>query len=142
MPDPKTPSMSTPTAGDDRPGPGAPDIATSATTTWQAVDAALRPILGSRGVEALYWRSLHLAADRHPWLVAGIDTAEFAMDLEALASAIRGQADAEAAAGSRAVTHEFLHLLVSLVGASLTARLLASIPALSADTPNPKDTPR
>jgi hypothetical protein len=136
------PSMSKPSAGDAGPDPGCPDIAATATATWQAIDSALRPILGGRGVQALYWRSLHLAAADHPWLIRRIETVEEAMDLEALAAAIAGQDAEHGQAGSRAVQLEFLKLLTSLVGASLSARLLASVPAMSADTPNPQDTPR
>jgi hypothetical protein len=134
--------MSKPTAGDARLGPGSPEIAATASSTWQAVDAALRPILGSRGVEALYWRSLQLASAQHPWLVGDTAAVQMHMDLQALATAIGGQADESAQAGSRAVLDHFQHLLVSLVGSSLTARLLASIPAMCADTSNPQDTPR
>lgn len=139
MSDGKEPMPRT-SAGDARLGPGRPDIAASTTATWQAIDRALQPILGRRGVEALYWRSLQLAAGSHPWLVDDSESADGAMDLTALASAVAGQ-DAESAdAGCRALLDHFKDLLVSLVGASLTDRLLATVPATHADTPNPQDT--
>ena len=36
---------------------------------WQAIDSALAPVIGRRGIAALYKRSLHLAARSHPWLL-------------------------------------------------------------------------
>jgi hypothetical protein len=142
VPQPKTPSMSEPTAVTARLDQGGPDTAASTVATWQAVDAALRPILGGRGVAALYWRSLHLAAADHPWLVQDSVAVDPAMDLQTLAAAIGRQSPGEAAAGSRAALDKFHTLLVSLVGTSLTARLLASVPATRADTPKPQDSPR
>lgn len=146
MSDPKTASTTTATtmAAAKAAGPvpdGAP-VAANAATTWRAIAAALRPILGGRGVDALYWRSLHLAAAAEPWLAEGIDSTEAAMDLDALATALAGQPPDRAEAGCRAVLEQFTQLLVSLVGASLTARLLASVPAPCAATPNSQDTPR
>lgn len=117
------------------------DVAAAASATWRAIDAALRPILGARGVEALYWRSLHLAAATQPWLLEAVDPTEAAIDLEALAAALAARPADSAEAGSRMLLDQFEQLLVSLVGASLTARLLATVPAMCADTPTPQDAP-
>lgn len=141
MSDRKPDPMPLALAGADRPGHRRSDASSTATATWQAIDRALRPVLGGRGVDALYWRSLHLAAGSHPWLLAGDEAAEAGMDLVVLATALDGQDAAEAESGSRALLDHFRELLVSLVGASLTARLLVSVPELTIDAQNPQDPP-
>lgn len=139
MSDRKPDPMPLALAGADRPGHPRSDASSTTIATWQAIDRALRPVLGARGVEALYVRSLHLAAGSHPWLHAGDEAAEVAMDLALLATALDGQDAAEAESGSRALLDNFRELLVSLVGASLTARLLVSVPELTIDAQNPQD---
>lgn len=145
MSDPKTASTSTArtTAADEAAGQ-APDgarVAAEAIATWHAIAAALQPIVGVRGVEALYGRSLHLAAEAEPWLVVGVESSDVAMDLQALSDALAGQTLDRAEAGSRAVLDQFNRLLVSLVGAALIARLLADVPAMCADKPIPQEPP-
>lgn len=139
MSDRKPDPMPLALAGTDRPGHGRPDPSATATATWQAIDRALRPVLGSRGVEALYWRSLHLAAASHPWLAPGDEAAGPGMDLAALAATLAGQEAAAAESGGRAMLDHLRQLLVSLVGASLTARLLVSVPELTAGLHDPQD---
>ena len=56
-----------------RGGAGAGQIADTVVAVWRRVDAALLPIVGQRGVAALYKRSLHLANAAHPWLGAPQD---------------------------------------------------------------------
>jgi hypothetical protein len=92
--------------------------------TWQAFEAALTPILGKRGVAALYQRSLHRARASHPWLCDPDETIPATIDLAALQAAIAGRDRESAAAGGRAFLQAFHDLLASLVGPSLTGRLL------------------
>lgn len=100
-------------------------IASAVGSSWKAIDSALSPILGSKGVAALYVRSLHLAGDRHPWL-RNSQGAKGAMDLSQLEAAL-SQQESEAAAAAGGAHLEILYdLLVSLIGASLTRQLLAS----------------
>ncbi|HWH84845.1 MAG TPA: hypothetical protein VNU71_21675 [Burkholderiaceae bacterium] len=90
----------------------------------RAIDAALTPIIGHKGVEALCKRSLHVAARAHPWLASesvGAGTAE------SLVSSLSAQGGVEAATGGAAFLQAFYDLLTSLLGASLTERLLRSI---------------
>ncbi|MDO9286713.1 MAG: hypothetical protein Q7U26_17620 [Aquabacterium sp.] len=92
------------------------------------IDAALTPIIGPRGVMALWQRSLHLTAAAHPWLAA--------LDLLLLAKAV-GQRDAgDAAAAVNALLRAFHELLASLIGESLTERLLRTVwsPSLALPT--------
>jgi hypothetical protein len=49
------------------------------------------------------------------------------MDLAALGAAVAGQPDAEAADGAALLLHTFTEVLASLIGTSLTERLLRSV---------------
>ena len=102
-------------------------IADAALSTWQSIAAALSPIVGQRGVAALYKRSLHLARASRPWLTAAHDDALVVADFRALHAALIQQPPAEAAAGHAALLKTFRDLLTSLIGPSLTERLLRSV---------------
>jgi hypothetical protein len=95
--------------------------------TWQAIEAALAPIIGSKGVAALYQRSLHLTAKTHPWLAGALEPAQGAIDLAALQSVVAQQSDVDAALGSHVLLQTFQQLLGSLIGAALTERLLRDV---------------
>ena len=93
----------------------------------QAIEAALAPIIGLRGVAALHRRSLHLAGRSHSWL-AGLPLSEPASDDAGILKALLSrQTSADAALGGAAFLQAFHGLLSSLVGLSLTERLLRSI---------------
>jgi hypothetical protein len=94
---------------------------------WHEIDQALNPIVGHRGVAALYHRSLKLAAAAHPWLAGAAPGMLAAVDLPALKAALVQQTAAQAAAGGSALFETFHELLASLVGAGLTERLLRSV---------------
>lgn len=114
-------------------------VADAIATVWLEIDQALNPIIGHRGVAALYNRSLKLAAPAHPWLTIGLHDALAAVDLPALKATLSQQAAAEGAAGGIALLHAFHALLASLVGESLTERLLRSVWAHSPGTPPVQD---
>ncbi len=102
-------------------------IADAIVALWQEIDQALHPIIGHRGVAALFNRSLHLAAADYPWLAIGHRGVPAAVDPSALKAALAKQAAAEAAAAGVALFQSFHGLLASMVGASLTDRLLHSV---------------
>lgn len=105
----------------------APHVADATVAAWQAIDAALSPIIGQRGVAALYLRSLHLNRPVHPGLPAATEGLQSSMDTGALKSALAQQDAAGAAAAGGAVLQTFHELLTTLIGPSLTERLLRSI---------------
>ena len=109
------------------PGGDAARIAEAVVSTWQDIDAALGPVIGKGGVAALYGRSLHLSASSHPWLAGLHDGDGSSMDLAVLQSALAQQDGAVAVAGGLAILQTFNELLASLVGASLSDRLLRSV---------------
>lgn len=62
-------------------------IADAIVALWEQLESALAPIIGRRGVAALYKRSLYLAAAAYPWLELREDP-QVAMDLASLKSVI------------------------------------------------------
>lgn len=102
-------------------------VADAVVEVWQEVAVVLAPIIGQRGVAALYRRSLHLTRPAHPWLAATLEDAEAPLDLPALKSVLARQARTEAAAAGSTLLHTLHELLTSLVGPQLTERLLRPV---------------
>ena len=105
----------------------AEQVADTIVAIWLEIDQALHPIIGHRGMAALYNRSLHLTAVGYPWLAIDQPGFPAAVDPSALRSALVQQTAAQVAVGSSALFHAFHELLASLVGTSLTDRLLRSV---------------
>jgi len=119
----------------------AKQIADAVGATWQEIDTALTPIVGPRGVAALYKRSLYLCGATHPWLAGLHEDVQTSVDLAPLKSLLAQQGSADAASGGNALLQTFYQLLGSLVGPSLTERLLRSVWADSSSGLPTKDTP-
>ncbi len=94
---------------------------------WGEVDGALFPIIGRRGVAALYNRSLHLCEAGYPWLSEGHRGGLNAMDTDALRTTLASRTSEAAAQAAAAHFQSFQELLASLVGPRLTERLLGSV---------------
>jgi hypothetical protein len=114
-------------------------VAETILALWQEIDQALTPIVGHRGVAALYNRSLKLTAVAHPWLASASSAVLAAMDPSALKAALLQQTATQAAAGGSALFETFRELLASLVGAALTERLLRSVWTPSSGVPPAQD---
>lgn len=123
-----------------REGADAACVADHVVAVWQQVGDALTPIIGQRGVAALYKRSLFLIAKDHPWLPRLQEADPPAIDVAVLHSALAQQDPGAAAAGGGALLQTFHELLASLVGPSLTGRLLAAAWALPISGPSAQDT--
>lgn len=107
-----------------------PDIAgvvRSIVTIWNEIDASLGPILGKRGVAMLYRRSLFLTGANHGWLPRVGEGQPTALDLAPLQATLMQQGSTVALDGGSALFRTFYELLSSLVGPSLTERLLRPI---------------
>lgn len=102
-------------------------IADAVVAVWLEIDQTLHPIIGHRGVAALYNRSLKLTAAAYPWLAMGHPGLLAAPDPAALKGALMQHTATDAAAGGSALFQTFHELLASLVGASLTERLLSCV---------------
>jgi len=108
-------------------GATAAQVADAVGAIWLEIDHALHPIIGRRGVAALYGRSMKLTAAAYPWMAPGYQSTLFAVDPAALKSALARQTAAEAAAGGSALFQSFHDVISSLIGAALTDRLLRSV---------------
>jgi len=111
-------------------------VAERMVATWHALDDALSPILGPMGVAALYARTVHLSAARHPWMKDAVRSGAPRMDVGDLTRLIATQEVTHASAASATLLRHFCDVLAGLIGPSLTSRLLAGVPA-----PSPSSTP-
>lgn len=118
-------------------GATAPQIARLVERVCHEISLALVPIVGQRGVAALFARSLQLSAKSHPWLSGlsanmgtGMSSGKSADGMpaefnpSALSALIATQPRSEAAVGACHLLQTFFELLAKLVGRSLTERLL------------------
>jgi hypothetical protein len=121
-------------------GADAAQIAEAVVSTWKKIDAALAPIIGKGSVAVLYLRSLHLIDPAHPWLADMHQGVETTIDLAALKSILARQDSETAAAAGGALLQTFYELLASLVGPSLTERLLRSVWENPLSGPSAQDT--
>jgi hypothetical protein len=115
-------------------------VADAMASTWQDIDAVLSPIIGQRGVAMLYKRCLYLIAPAHPWLAGMHEGGHAPLDLAALRSAFAQQSSTSAAAAGGAFLQTFHELLSSLIGPSLTERLLRAAWAHFSSGPPAQDT--
>ncbi|MET0311282.1 MAG: hypothetical protein ABW051_04475, partial [Burkholderiaceae bacterium] len=108
---------------------------------WQQVEAALSPVIGQRGVAALYKRSLHLASPAHPWLAGVSSQGVGEMDFNALRAAMADRTGAEAAAAGANLLLSFHGLVGSLIGPALSGQLLGAVWAKIFSGPAAQDPP-
>jgi hypothetical protein len=101
-------------------------VAEAVAAVWHDVETALQPIIGQRGLAALYARSLHLAAARHAWLLPDRHAIAPDIDLENLKTVLAQQGASSAVDAGNNFLQTFHGLLTTLIGASLTERLLRS----------------
>jgi len=115
-------------------------VAAAFVAVWRSVDAALGPMLGPQGVAAMHRRSLAQASRAHPWLPlpAVVDADP---DLPSLQASLAAQPVAETFAAASAFLQAFHDLLASLVGPSLTGRLLGAVLDPPASGPLAQDLP-
>ncbi|MEO7762537.1 MAG: hypothetical protein ABIS68_11580 [Casimicrobiaceae bacterium] len=102
-------------------------IADLAVSTWRDVDKVLSPIIGHRGVVALYRRSLFLTCTAHPCLGVVDDFALQPGDFSGLRVALAQQTPVSAGAAAAALTQTFDGLIANLIGTWLTERLLSPV---------------
>lgn len=102
-------------------------IGERAASTWLGVDSALSPIIGERGVAALFKRSLYLRRIEYPWLAAAHEGELPPEPYACLREALAQQTTSSAAAANGALLQTFYALLSDLIGASLTERLLRAV---------------
>lgn len=108
----------------------APDtraVAEATLSIWRQVAAQLSPVIGARGVDVLFSRSLHLTSNTFPWLASVGDKADNTSPLASFMARLEAREAAEAAEASYALLVTFTKLLATLIGDSLTKRLLRPV---------------
>ena len=99
------------------------------------INVVLSPVLGARGVVALFNRSDHLCAASQPWLAGLRDVPKLEAGCEALVALLAQREPDEALSSGEAYLQTFHDLLLSLIGPSLTERLLRTVwPPISSGT--------
>jgi hypothetical protein len=104
---------------------GANAISEATATTWRLVEAQLKPVIGARGLDVLFRRALQQSTTAFPWLAASVDRGGSADPLPSLTACLAAQQTAAAAEAATALMLTFTELLTTLIGESLTERLLA-----------------
>src|SRR5687767_10754687 len=82
-------------------------IASLIVSIWRDIDGALAPIIGHRGVAALFHRTLHLVRHEYPWLAASHQGTADPMDFMALHSTLSQRTSANVVAANGALLQKF-----------------------------------
>jgi len=107
--------------------PDARAVAEASLVIWRRIAAQLTPVIGVRGVDALFGRALHLASREFPWL-AQPQADEPPADLMASGCGRLQVRDGTAALDAAvALLGTFTDLLATLIGTTLCERLLAPV---------------
>lgn len=102
-------------------------IAEATISTCLQVSARLAPVIGTRGVDALFSRSVNVTSKTFPGLTMAGNDGNGAALLTHIKVCLAGQETAVAAEASYALLVTFTELLATLIGKSLTDRLLAPV---------------
>lgn len=94
---------------------------------WQEIALHLTPVIGAQGLVVLFNRSLHLTSANFHWLSTLGHTQDTAQQLPKLRTLLAEQSVTEAAQASGNWFVMLTELLASLIGESLTARLLEPV---------------
>lgn len=123
-----------------RAGASSQEVAEVVAKAFQDIAQVLEPIIGRRGMAALYGRSLHVGGSACARIAAPTEAVPMAMDTALLQAELAKQTAAEAAAAGTALLQVFHVLLTTLIGESLTERLLRSVWAHFLSGPPARDT--
>jgi hypothetical protein len=99
----------------------------AAATTWRRVEAQLVPVIGTRGVDVLFRRAVHQTTTAFPWLAVAVDRGGSAGPLPSLMACLAAQHTGTAQEAAFTLLLTFTELLATLIGESLTERLLAPV---------------
>lgn len=102
-------------------------IAEAAISIWQQISVRLVRVIGVRGVDALFCRSLHLTGRSFPFLTLGGNHRDRVALLANLRACIETREKLVAAEVCLVLLVTFTELLATLIGDSLTQRLLSPI---------------
>jgi hypothetical protein len=122
-------------------GANANAVANAAISTWHEASARLSPIIGGQGIDVLLRRSLHVAGKTFPALAEPTHEGRNNVLLANLQVRLSACETALAIEASNALLVTFTELMSSLIGESLTERLLAPIWAPSFPASEQKGAP-
>lgn len=105
----------------------AEEIAAEAGMRWRNLYAALAPIIGRRGIVAIYKYAVNEVRNEYPSFAIKVGEENDFDDFMSLEAALANQTSLLAEAINFALHQSFNKLLASLIGAPLTERLLQSI---------------
>jgi hypothetical protein len=105
-------------------------IAAATVAIWLLIAARLTPVIGARGVDVLFNRTLHLTSMAFPWLAIAGDRGRGTAPLDGIGVRLGRQDAPVAGAASCEFLFTFTVLLATLIGDSLTDRLLGPVWAL------------
>ena len=107
--------------------PDAGAIAAATLDLWREVAACLAPMIGVRGVDAMFRRSLQLTIQAMPWLGLPAEDGEGGGPLASFTARLEACAPPAAAEASAALLATCADLLAAMIGPSLTGRLLEPV---------------
>ncbi|HVK54296.1 MAG TPA: hypothetical protein VM532_04615 [Burkholderiales bacterium] len=122
----------------------APNTRTVAEVTFNAcrqMAERLAPVIGARGVEALFSRSLHLTGKAIPWLALAGDHGDATAAREDFRTRIQASNITAAIEASYTLLATFTELLATLIGEPLTNRLLGPVWAPPTTAPEQETAP-
>ena len=111
-------------AGD---APDSSAIAEAVLDTWRCIADRLEPVIGRRGVDALFNRALHVTCQTYPWLAVADIEGAVTLPLASLSLRLADREPAAAEEASYVLLMTFTVLLANLIGESLTHRLLEAV---------------
>ena len=111
--------------------PDAKTVADAMLKTWHRMAMRLTPVIGTRGVEALFSRALHITSKDFPWLAVTVNDGNGAAILANLKVHLVAREADVALNASYTLLMTFTELLTTLIGESLTSRLLDPVWASS-----------
>jgi len=102
-------------------------VAEAVTSTWTQMADLLTPVIGTRGVNVILRRSLHLMRIECPWLLTSEEHGDSAALLACLKARLAGRNPGDALRAGHGLLINFTELLATLIGESLTERLLGPV---------------
>lgn len=120
--------------------PDAAAIADAVLATWQRMAVQLAPVIGVHGVEVLFRRALHVTGQAFPWLAADGGEDDKVELHTAVRARMAGRELLAATTVGNALLTTFVSLLASLIGETLTERLLSPVWTASPAAPEQETT--
>jgi hypothetical protein len=108
-------------------------VAEATLIIWRRMAALLAPVIGVRGVDVLFSRALQLTSKAFPCLAIAGAQGDSAVLLANLKAKLAANATNDAMEAGHALLVTFTELLSTLIGESLTERLLS--PVLASPAP-------